>query len=140
LNAQALVAFIQSVLLALPSSSARVGPPVQNIVFGEILVDVLWSTDAQLDEFLADAKSALVGSEQASGGQQVKDAPKKDITDGAGKAAQLRHFVEQDKETLSELVKRLLVSISTQFYNILNLSTNSSLASLISLYVESALI
>jgi THO complex subunit 2 len=117
-----------------------VGPPVQNIVFGEILVDVLWSTDAQLDEFLADAKSALVGSEQASGGQQVKDAPKKDITDGAGKAAQLRHFVEQDKETLSELVKRLLVSTSTQFYNILNLSTNSSLASLISLYVESALI
>ncbi|KAG1756059.1 transcription factor/nuclear export subunit protein 2-domain-containing protein [Suillus lakei] len=109
LNAQALVAFIQSVLLALPSSSAaRAGPPVQNVIFGEILVDVLWSTDAQLDEFLADAKSALVGSEQVSGDQQVKDAPKKDITDSAGKAARLRHFVEQDKETLSELVKRLL--------------------------------
>ncbi|KAG1874783.1 transcription factor/nuclear export subunit protein 2-domain-containing protein [Suillus subalutaceus] len=109
LNAQAFVAFIQSVLLALPSSScARAGPPVQNIVFGEILVDVLWATDAQLDEFLADAKSALVGSEQACGGQQVKDTPKKDTTDGAGKAALLKHFVEQDKETLSELVKRLL--------------------------------
>ncbi|KAG2043203.1 transcription factor/nuclear export subunit protein 2-domain-containing protein [Suillus americanus] len=109
LNAQAFVAFIQSVLLALPSSSsARAGPPVQNIVFGEILVDVLWATDAQLDEFLADAKSALVGSEQASGSQQVKDTLKKDTTDGAGKAALLKHFVEQDKETLSELVKRLL--------------------------------
>ncbi|KAG2755797.1 hypothetical protein P692DRAFT_20853707 [Suillus brevipes Sb2] len=109
LNAQGLVAFIQSVLLALPSSSStRAGPPVQNIVFGEILVDVLWSTDAQLDEFLADAKSALVSSEQAPGGQQVKDTPKKDTTDGAEHAARLRHFVEQDKETLSELVKRLL--------------------------------
>lgn len=140
LNAQGLVAFIQSVLLALPSSSsARAGPPVQNIVFGEILVDVLWSTDAQLDEFLADAKSALVSSEQAPGGQQVKDTPKKDTTDSAEHAARLRHFVEQDKETLSELVKRLLVSTSTRFYSILNLSTNSSLASLISLYAESVL-
>ncbi|KAG0699864.1 transcription factor/nuclear export subunit protein 2-domain-containing protein [Suillus ampliporus] len=109
LNAQALIAFIQSVLVALPSSSsARAGPPVQNVVFGEILVDVLWSLDAQLDEFLADAKSALLGSEQASGGQQVKDSPKKDTTDGAGKAARLRQFVEQDKDTLSELVRRLL--------------------------------
>ncbi|KAG1857214.1 transcription factor/nuclear export subunit protein 2-domain-containing protein [Suillus tomentosus] len=109
LNAQGLVAFIQSVLLALPSSSsARAGPPVQSIVFGEILVDVLWSTDAQLDEFLSDAKSTLVNSEQASGGQQVKDSPNKDTTDVAENAAQLRHSVEQDKETLSELVKRLL--------------------------------
>ncbi|KAG2148090.1 transcription factor/nuclear export subunit protein 2-domain-containing protein [Suillus clintonianus] len=109
LNAQALVAFIQSVLLALPSSSsARAGPPVHNAVFGEILVDVLWSTDAQLDEFLADAKSALVGSEQASGGYQVKDTTKKDTTDGAVKASRLRYLVEQDKDTLSELVKRLL--------------------------------
>lgn len=102
-------------------------------------MDVLWSTDAQLDEFLSDAKSTLVNSEQASGGQQVKDTPNKDTTDVAENAAQLRHSVEQDKETLSELVKRLLVSTSTQFYSILNLSTNSSLALLISPYVENAL-
>ncbi|KAG2361997.1 transcription factor/nuclear export subunit protein 2-domain-containing protein [Suillus spraguei] len=97
LNAQALVAFIQSVLLALPSSSSARAD----------FVDVLWSADAQLDEFLADAKSALVGSEQASGGQQVKGTPK-DIMDGTEVAVRLRHSVEQDKETLSELVKRLL--------------------------------
>ena len=106
LTSQALVAFVQSVLSALPSSSsARVGPLLQNTAFGEILVDVIWSTDAQLDEFLADAKAALSGSEQTSGGQN-------DNSDSVGKAARLRQFVEQDKDILSELVKRFLVSTS----------------------------
>lgn len=81
------------------------GPLLQNAAFGEMLVDVMWSTDAQLDEFLADAKAALSGSEQISGGQ-------KDNSDSVGKAARLRQFVEQDKDTLSELVKRFLVSTS----------------------------
>jgi hypothetical protein len=118
-----------------------VGQIVRNAAFGEIFVDVIWSTDAQLDEFLADAKAALSGSEQTSGGQQTKDTPKKDVTDGVGKAARLRQSVEQDKDTLSELVKRFLVSISaphasSRVYS--EFSATSSRASLTLLYVESA--
>ena len=86
------------------------GHAVHNAAFGEILVDVIWSADAQLDEFLADAKAGLSGSEQPSGGQQAKDSEQKDTIDCAGKAARLRQFAEQDKDALSELVKRLLVS------------------------------
>lgn len=116
LTSQVLVAFIQSVLFALPSSSsARVGQLAQNASFGEVLVDVIWSTDAQLDEFLADAKAALSGSDQTPGGQQMKDTPKKDTTDGVGRVARLKQFAEQDKDTLSELVKRLLVSASERY-------------------------
>lgn len=49
------VAFLQSVLEGLPSSSSS-NSSANAALFGDILVDVIWSIDAELDEVLFDAK------------------------------------------------------------------------------------
>lgn len=67
LSADGFVAFVRSVLDALPSSSSTPGPDSSNTsLFGEILVDMVWSIDAELDEVLADAKVAIANEAQDS--------------------------------------------------------------------------
>ncbi|EGO01596.1 hypothetical protein SERLA73DRAFT_49063 [Serpula lacrymans var. lacrymans S7.3] len=96
---QALVTFVQSVLNALPSSSS----PSQSIksshaaLFGEILVDIVWSIDTQLDELHADAKVAVTVAEQLADRSLVPN-----------KTSKAKQNVEKDKETLCDLVKRFL--------------------------------
>ncbi|KAH7888047.1 transcription factor/nuclear export subunit protein 2-domain-containing protein [Phlebopus sp. FC_14] len=98
LTPQALVSFVQSVLLSLPSSSAQSGRSPSDNLFGELLVDIVWSVDAQLDELLADAKAA---ASELVPGPKPKDIPK---------ASQMKQTVEQDKELLTDLVKRFLIT------------------------------
>jgi len=67
LTADAFLAFVQSVLDGLPSSSSTSSSNSSNIaLFGEIVVDMVWSIDAELDEILADAKAAIANVEQGS--------------------------------------------------------------------------
>ncbi len=55
------VSFVRSVLDSLPSTSTPTPPSSQNsphrTLFGELLVDLVWSIDSDLDELLADASS-----------------------------------------------------------------------------------
>ncbi|OBZ76414.1 THO complex subunit 2 [Grifola frondosa] len=97
LSVDAFVAFVQSVLDHLPSSSIASDKSANVISFGEILVDAVWSIDSELEEILADAKNAASSAEQ-----------------GAMPAATVAQIVkakknaEADKETLVLVVKRLL--------------------------------
>ncbi|KAF9224309.1 hypothetical protein BS17DRAFT_779623 [Gyrodon lividus] len=99
LTPQGFVAFVHSVLASLPSSSAQSGRPPSNTWFGELLVDIVWSLDAKLDELVADAKAVVAASEQVANNQKPKDLLK---------AAQIKQTTEQDKELLTDIVKRLL--------------------------------
>ena len=58
LTGTAFVTFVQSVLEGLPSSSST-SSPSHVAIFGEILVDLIWSVDAELEEIIAEAKVAL---------------------------------------------------------------------------------
>ncbi|KIK99679.1 hypothetical protein PAXRUDRAFT_822444 [Paxillus rubicundulus Ve08.2h10] len=99
LTPQGFVTFIQSVLTSLPSSSTQSGRPPSNSLLGELLVDIVWSLDAKLDELIADAKAVMAASEQVSDSQKLRDLPK---------AAQIKLTAEQDKALLTDVVKRLL--------------------------------
>lgn len=96
---QNFVDFVQSVLVSLPSSSAQSRPTQSNTFFGELLVDIVWSLDAQLDEVVTDAKATIATVEQPTAGTNLQ------------KATGIRQTAEQDKQLLVDVVKRLLVSI-----------------------------
>jgi len=65
LTADAFVAFVQSVLDGLPSSSSTSATKSSNLaLFGEIAVDMVWSIDTELEEIQADAKVAIQSMEQ----------------------------------------------------------------------------
>ncbi|KAI0047273.1 hypothetical protein FA95DRAFT_1664524 [Auriscalpium vulgare] len=97
-----LVAFIQTTLGSLPSSSQDASPaPSSAHALGEILVDAIWSLDSQLDDIAAEAKVATASSEET------------DVAGAGAKVASLlktKAAAEKDKETLVELVKLLLAS------------------------------
>lgn len=100
LTPQSLVDFVQSVLVSLPSSSVQSRPTQSDALFGELLVDIVWSLDAQLDELVTDAKAIITTAEQTT-----------EATD-LHKATGVKQTAEQDKELLVDVVKKLLVSIS----------------------------
>jgi THO complex subunit 2 len=62
-------------------------------MFGDQLIDMIWSVDAALDEMLSDARLG----EDAS------------ASDAVGKMKVLKEEVEKDKGILQTVVKRLLV-------------------------------
>lgn len=99
LTLQNFVDFVQSVLVSLPSPSVKSRPIQSDILFGELLVDVIWSLDAQLDELVTDAKATIANVEQTT-------------ANDLHKATGIKQTAEQDKELLVDVVKRLLVSIS----------------------------
>lgn len=99
LSVQEFVDFVRRVLDGLPSSSS--GP---STAFGEHLVDIIWTTDAQLDEILVDARSSLSAipdQDQSS----LSPTTVSQLT-AIRKAKQV---AEGDKEKLQVLVKKLLV-------------------------------
>ncbi|TDL29757.1 hypothetical protein BD410DRAFT_710827 [Rickenella mellea] len=103
-----LVAFLQTVLLGLPSSSASPKKSSYVLVFGELLVDLTWAIDSELDEILADAK---IHSDQDRASPGLKDEVKKsDQSESALKAVKARQNAEQDKEVLAEIVRKLLIA------------------------------
>ncbi|KAF9468910.1 transcription factor/nuclear export subunit protein 2-domain-containing protein [Collybia nuda] len=101
LSTDAFVGFVQSVLNDLPSTSSATSSNVT--IFGEQLVDMMWSVDAELDEVLADAKIAL-----ATGGEH--GAPNATISELLSKAKKAKQNAELDKETIQVIVKKFLDS------------------------------
>jgi THO complex subunit 2 len=61
------VTFVQSVLSGLPSSSSSSPSPSHVTAFGEILVDIIWSIDAELEEIVTEAKVALSSTGDQNG-------------------------------------------------------------------------
>ncbi|KAF5387899.1 hypothetical protein D9615_000104 [Tricholomella constricta] len=93
------IEFVQSVLDSLPSSSSASTTASSNVaVFGENLVDMLWSVDAELDEVLSDAKLAL-----ATCGKQEGN-----VSFLMSKAKKAEQNAEKDKETVQVIVKKFL--------------------------------
>ena len=84
----------------LPSSSAGTDKSPNVAAFGEILVDIVWAIDSELEEILTDAKNAASTADQ-----------------GELSAATVAHAVkakdnaEADKGTLVALVRGLLVCV-----------------------------
>ena len=97
--------FIQSTLQERPSSSHDAEPPLSDAqVLGELLIDVIWTVDAQLEEVLNDVKSATQDQEAApdSGSASVKE----------------KENAEKDKQMLVKVVKDLLVRLYTSIYRL----------------------
>lgn len=94
----AFVEFVQSVLKELPSSSSSNSNAT---IFGEHLVDMIWSLDLELEELYGDFKS-LPGGNAGEQGAQVAD-------DTQSKAIKSKRNIENDKETIAVIVKQLLV-------------------------------
>lgn len=67
-------------------------------LFGDSLVDMIWSVDAALDEVLSDAKLTLSAVDSAT-------------PEVANKAKAAKQCAENDKESLQAIVKRLLVRV-----------------------------
>lgn len=113
LNADTFVAFIQSVLERLPSSSGTVQSP--NITsFGELIVDLVWSIDAELEEVLYDAKTVTVKAEQGNlplipGGNE--EGSQIDVSTAIARVIKASQDAEADKETLASIVRKLLVRV-----------------------------
>ncbi|KAF4602377.1 THO complex subunit 2 [Pleurotus pulmonarius] len=93
----AFVEFVQSVLKELPSSSSSNSNAT---IFGEHLVDMIWSLDLELEELYGDFKS-LPGGNAGEQGAQAAD-------DTQSKAAKSKRNIENDKETIAVIVKQLL--------------------------------
>ncbi|PCH34941.1 hypothetical protein WOLCODRAFT_159437 [Wolfiporia cocos MD-104 SS10] len=91
----------REVLEHLPSSSVPAAKSSSNRTFGEILVDIVWTIDAELEDILADAKS-FAGADSAN--PDVDSADRDAVT----KVLRAKEKTESEKETLVKLVKRLL--------------------------------
>ncbi|KAG6378421.1 transcription factor/nuclear export subunit protein 2-domain-containing protein [Boletus reticuloceps] len=98
LTPQSFVDFVESVLVSLPSSSVQSRPMQSDTLFGELLVDIVWSLDAQLDELVTDAKATITNVEQTTSASDLH------------KATGIKQTAEQDKELLVDVVKRLLLA------------------------------
>ena len=97
------VDFVRSVLTNLPSSShASPQSNPRSTVFGEHLVDMVWSLDAELDEIISDAKAAI--SNISSDQEKSKGA-----AEALAKSQKAKMSAEGDKETVQAIVKSLLV-------------------------------
>lgn len=94
-------AFFQSVRQALPSSSSGEGLSKSSEAqqLAEIVVDSLWTLDAELDDVVSDAKVAIAAHSEAAG---TEEQP-------AARALKLKMQAEKDKETLGCILRQLLV-------------------------------
>lgn len=100
LSPAAFVEFISSVLSSLPSTSSSL--PSNAAVFGDHLVDMIWSVDTELDEFLSEARLAATSAEEAN-------LSARDMSLLTSKARKVQQNVENDKQRIPALVKKLLV-------------------------------
>ncbi|TCD67697.1 THO complex subunit 2 [Steccherinum ochraceum] len=100
LSVDSLTAFIKSVLDHLPSSSSPGGQSSNTAAFGELLVDLVWSADSELDEVSVEVKTAA--ERKAEGGAVATDK------DTAGTTAAAPE-TPKAKLLLANLVKSLLL-------------------------------
>jgi len=106
LNPSSLVQFVETVLKELPSSASTV-KSYNVILFGELLVDLIWAIDSELEEVLIDIKS-VVPSGNAS--TNANDPSKQEVI---AKASKTRELIEKDRLTLSEILRGLVVGPCT---------------------------
>lgn len=104
LSVDTVIAFVQSVADGLPSSSASSEKSPNVLAFGDILVDIIWAIDSELEEIVGDAKTAASTAEQGT----MSPATVDQVVKAKGNA-------ETDKTTVESIVRRLLVSISLPF-------------------------
>ncbi|TBU49613.1 transcription factor/nuclear export subunit protein 2-domain-containing protein [Dichomitus squalens] len=98
LSVNDVIAFVRSVIDHLPSTSAGSENNPNVVAFGEILVDIIWAIDSELEEILGDAKGTATTAEQGSLSAAT-----------VAQAVKARSNAESDKETLVAVVRRLLV-------------------------------
>lgn len=102
LSVDTLTGFIKSILESLPSCSSPNGQSQNATTFGELLVDLIWSADAEIDEVEAEAEvkgPAESNTEQAA------------MTNDKGTGETVTPYTEalKAKEQLAALVKNLIV-------------------------------
>ncbi len=114
LSAATLVGFIQAVLNSLPSSSTPPGKSMNTRAFGEILLDLIWTADAELDEILADTRGIL-SSEQVGKDERLQEGS--DVPESVSKVQYAKQNAERDKDVLADVVRRLVVSKRICFPN-----------------------
>jgi THO complex subunit 2 len=91
-------------LRSLPSSSSlSANIPSNAAVFGEALVDMIWTVDAELDEVLADAKTALATCDEQGNAATGSAAAV------PNKSRKTKQDAEKDKDSIQFIVKKLLV-------------------------------
>jgi len=97
------VEFVASVLTSLPSTSSKL--PSNAAIFGDYLVDMIWSVDTELDELLGEARIAATAS-----AEQTKLSAK-DLSLLTSRAKKAQQNAEVDKQRIPVIVKKLLVRI-----------------------------
>nr|VWP00540.1 Palmitoyltransferase AKR1 (EC (Ankyrin repeat-containing protein AKR1) [Ganoderma boninense] len=97
LSVDDIVAFVRLVVDHLPSSSAGAEKNPNVAAFGEILVDILWAIDSELEDILGDAKGAATAAEQGALSAAT-----------VAQAVKAKGNAESDKETLVVMVRRFL--------------------------------
>ncbi|KAG7448931.1 uncharacterized protein BT62DRAFT_653210 [Guyanagaster necrorhizus] len=101
LSPETFVAFVQSVLNSLPSSSSSSTITSSNTaLFKEQIVDIIWTVDTELDEIVADAKATI-----AKSGTQESPVDKSAALLKAKKAKQ---DADADKDRVISIVKQLM--------------------------------
>jgi hypothetical protein len=119
LSPEAFVTFVQSVLDGLPSSSSTSTISTSNAaVFGEILIDMLWSVDAELEEIVVEAKSALANCVDHSGASHAETKGSqvlKNCSASYSRVMKVKENAENDKEVVTVIVQKLLVRLRLHF-------------------------
>lgn len=106
--------FVQSVLINLPSSSNRTAKsPTHATIFGDHLVDMIWSVDTELDELLNEARAASAVSADQS------KLSTKDLATIISKAKKAQQNAENDKQRIQAIVKKLLVRPFLQLHTVI---------------------
>jgi THO complex subunit 2 len=98
LSAQQIGEFVQAVVNELPSSSTTEQTP-QVATFGELLIDMIWSVDADLEDEIFDAKAATATKAGEADG----------MAEYIAKAKEAQVAAESDRKVLAGLTKQLVV-------------------------------
>jgi THO complex subunit 2 len=105
------VVFVHSVLESLPSSSSTTS--VNAIVFGELMVDMIWAIDEELDEIIGDSKNLIaIYSESDTSNDKGSS-----MSTALGNAVKAKKAAEEDKETLIRIVVKFLVCNYTIYFS-----------------------
>lgn len=114
LTVDAFVKFVRLMFERLPSSSSTASSSPNAVPFSQLLVDVVWSVDAELEDIISDAKSALAEEQKGA------DSSKSFDRDAVAKGLHTKQSAEEDKETLVGVVRRLLVrvNLSSMLYSV----------------------
>lgn len=99
----AFVEFLNSVLSSLPSTSNPSQVHSNTAIFGDYLVDVIWSVDTELDELLGEARLAVTASSSQTHLSQ------KELSHLTSKVKKAQQLAEIDKQRIPVIVKKLLV-------------------------------